>query len=73
MAINTQPRNEIQIFPQCDVCPAQSYYRAQLTSGDLFFCRHHFNKYESKLIDISVEIYENIEQLRRLNKNDYSL
>lgn len=69
MTTALEARNETSIFPQCDVCPAQSYYQAKLPTGELFFCRHHFNKYEEKLIEIASEINENEEQLRRLHKN----
>jgi hypothetical protein len=58
------------VFPLCDLCPQQSHYLAKFSSGELFFCRHHFNKFEDSLIEKSVEIIENEKSLRELIKKN---
>lgn len=48
---------------RCDKCSAQGYYRAELTTGYLIFCRHHFKESEVKLREISLEILDESDRL----------
>jgi hypothetical protein len=34
-----------------------------LKNGDLYFCRHHFAKYENNLMDIALDIYDESDSL----------
>jgi hypothetical protein len=34
---------------RCDSCRSQAYYMVSFESGDLYFCRHHYNKYYPNL------------------------
>lgn len=34
---------------RCDSCPAKAHYRITLSTGKLYFCRHHYNKNEEAL------------------------
>ena len=48
---------------RCDRCIAQAYYMVALKNGDLYFCRHHFAKYEDDLMDIAIDIYDESDSL----------
>ena len=41
----------------CDRCVAKAYFLVSLASGDLYFCGHHFSKYENTLVDLASNIY----------------
>ena len=43
---------------KCDSCSAQALYQAKGTSGDLYFCGHHRNKYSKTLDSWAFEIVE---------------
>lgn len=43
---------------KCDSCSAQSLYLIRGTSGELFFCGHHRNKYSETIDKWSYEIVE---------------
>ena len=34
----------------CDRCVAKAYFLVSLTAGDLYFCGHHFSKYQNTLV-----------------------
>jgi hypothetical protein len=48
------------IGPQdrCDSCQAKAYYLVQFPYGDLFFCNHHFLKYEDALVEKATDIFD---------------
>lgn len=48
----------------CDSCPSQSYYMVVFESGNLFFCRHHFNKNEAVIFDSALDVVDESELLR---------
>lgn len=45
---------------RCDAtgCPAQAWVIAKFTTGELFFCGHHFDKYEIGLIRDAYDIVD---------------
>lgn len=43
---------------KCDSCSAQSLFLARGTSGELYFCGHHRNKYSETLDKWAYEIIE---------------
>lgn len=43
---------------KCDSCSAQSLFLARGTSGELYFCGHHRNKYSKTLDSWAFEIIE---------------
>jgi hypothetical protein len=43
---------------KCDSCSAQALYLTKGTSGDLYFCGHHRNKYSKTLDSWAFEIVE---------------
>jgi hypothetical protein len=45
-------------YDYCDRCVAKAYFLVSLGSGDLYFCGHHFSKYEDALVDLALNIYE---------------
>lgn len=53
------------ISPQdhCDRCVAKAYFMVALKTGDLYFCNHHFSKYESDLVGIALDIYDESDSL----------
>lgn len=48
---------------RCDVCGAQAYIRVELESGDLLFCAHHGNANKEKLQPLTVNWYDQSEEL----------
>lgn len=43
----------------CDRCVAKAYFMVSLNTGDLYFCAHHFSKYESIFLDMDLDVYDN--------------
>jgi hypothetical protein len=43
---------------KCDSCSAQALYLSKGTSGELYFCGHHRNKYSKTLDSWAFEIVE---------------
>lgn len=54
----TEPVKAISPHETCDRCIAKAAYMVKLIPGDLYFCAHHFSKYESALVDIANDIYD---------------
>jgi hypothetical protein len=38
---------------RCDSCSAQAYVRTQHALGDLLWCAHHYNRFQTKLDALS--------------------
>lgn len=57
---------------KCDSCSAQSKYLARGTSGELYFCGHHRNKYSQTLDNWAYEIIEldKVEETPQLEKEE---
>jgi hypothetical protein len=49
---------DITEWIKCDSCSAQALYLTKGTSGDLYFCGHHRNKYSKTLDSWAFEIVE---------------
>lgn len=45
---------------RCDApsCPAQAWVVAKFTTGELYFCGHHFDKYELGLIRDAYDVVD---------------
>lgn len=43
---------------RCDRCIAQAKFLVFLSSGELYFCGHHFHEHESALVDIASDIFD---------------
>lgn len=43
---------------KCDSCSAQALFLARSTSGELYFCGHHRNKYKDTLDSWAYEIVD---------------
>lgn len=41
---------------QCDRCGAQAYVLVVLLNGDLLFCGHHFQQYQTNLEKIALSV-----------------
>lgn len=48
----------------CDSCFSQSYYMVVFDTGNLFFCRHHFNKNEALIFEKAFDIVDESELLK---------
>lgn len=48
---------------RCDRCNSQALVWVNGVAGDLFFCRHHFLKYEDKLREYAFEIIDETHKL----------
>jgi hypothetical protein len=57
---------------KCDSCSAQSLFLARGTSGELYFCGHHRNKYSQTLDKWAYEIieYNKVEETPQLEKEE---
>lgn len=54
---------ELTAADRCDVCGAQAYIRAVLTTGELMFCSHHGNEKKEKLSPLAVSWQDETEKL----------
>jgi len=55
--------NPLRLSDRCDRCAAQAFVRASILSGegqpvDLYFCGHHFKRYEASLRAIAVDVQD---------------
>ena len=57
---------------KCDSCSAQALHLARGTSGELYFCGHHRNKYSETLDKWAYEIIEleRKEEVPNIEKED---
>ena len=51
-------KRELNVSDRCDSCGAQAFVITEFTSGDLFFCGHHFNKFEKKIAKTAINIVD---------------
>jgi hypothetical protein len=49
---------DLTIWIKCDSCSAQSKYLIRGTTGELYFCGHHRNKFSETIDKWSYEIIE---------------
>lgn len=56
---------ELTAADRCDRCGAQARVRAILPSGDLLFCAHHAQQYETQLKTAAVQIIDQRSQLHQ--------
>ena len=59
-------------WTKCDSCSAQALFVARGTSGELYFCGHHRNKYSETLDSWAFEIVElnKIEEVPQIEKEE---
>lgn len=59
---------------RCDTanCGSQAYVRAILSSGDLLFCNHHYNKVEATIESVAQEVLDERWKLYKTVKLDVS-
>mgnify|MGYP006879905164 CR=1 FL=1 len=50
--------NTLIYADRCDSCGAQAYVGLLFETGELLFCAHHFNRFESKLRNTAVKIFD---------------
>lgn len=62
-AVEQEKTDVIRVSDRCDRCPSQALVWVNGVSGDLFFCRHHFLKYEDKLREYAFEIIDETHKL----------
>jgi hypothetical protein len=55
---------------RCDRCGAQAFVLVKMMSGELFFCGHHYAKYESPLNKVAYEVIDDRETIN--NKSESS-
>lgn len=55
----------INVSDRCDRCGGQAFFWVNGVSGDLFFCRHHFLKYEDAIRAYAFEV---IDETYKLNE-----
>ena len=55
------------VSDRCDRCGAQAFVLVRGVTGELMFCSHHFNKFETGLRDFSYEIVDERDRLSDLD------
>lgn len=66
---NESVETEAKVYPElsaldrCDICGAQAYIRAVLSTGELIFCSHHGNEQKEKLSAIAIHWQDETEKL----------
>jgi hypothetical protein len=53
------------ISDRCDRCNAEAYVWVNGLAGDIYFCGHHFAKYESKIRDYAFEVVDDREFINK--------
>lgn len=48
---------------RCDACNAQALVWVNMLAGDLLFCSHHYNKHESALAPLAIEVVDEREKI----------
>lgn len=56
---------KLNLLDRCDKCQAQAFVLVKLANGELYFCGHHFNKYEINLRESSYEIVDEREYINK--------
>jgi ribosomal protein L37E len=64
-----QEEKVLKIADRCDRCGAQAFVLATGVSGDLYFCGHHYNKYE---YSITQWAYKIVNELDTINEKSAS-
>jgi hypothetical protein len=49
---------------RCDSCVSQSYFMVVFSSGNLFFCKHHFDKNEAFIFETALDVVDESELLK---------
>lgn len=62
-AITKEPIKAIGPSDRCDSCNAKAFYMVRFEPGDLFFCRHHFVKFEDALMEKAYDIYDDLDYI----------
>jgi hypothetical protein len=61
--VEQEKTDVIHVSDRCDRCPSQAFVWVNGVAGDLYFCRHHFIKYETKLREYAFEIIDETHKL----------
>ena len=62
-SMETEVQEEVRVLTRsdrCDApkCPAQAWVFAKFVTGELYFCAHHFDKYEVSIIRDAYDIVD---------------
>ena len=60
---------KLLVSDRCDKCYAQAFVSVKLANGQLYFCGHHFNKYELNLRESSYEIIDEREYINKKSES----
>lgn len=52
------PMRVLRTADRCDRCRAEAFTRATVSGVDLYFCGHHFAKYETRLREVTDAILD---------------
>lgn len=63
MTIVEEKKQTLTKSDRCDKCGSRAWVVVKGLSGELYFCSHHFNEHENKLIEWSYEIIDEREFL----------
>ena len=70
MSVMTEEKTDVlKVTDRCDRCSSQAFVWVNGVSGDLLFCRHHFLKYEDKLMEYAFEI---VDETHKINERSES-
>jgi hypothetical protein len=53
----------LRVEDRCDKCQAQALYLCKGVSGELMFCRHHFNENQESLTKWAYEIVDESQKI----------
>ena len=60
----------LKVSDRCDSCGSQAFVWVNGVSGDLYFCGHHFAKFEDGLKKYAFEIVDERNKLVRVPSKD---
>ena len=56
--VELDPGFQLTGLDRCDLCGAQAYVRATVSTGDLLFCAHHAAQFKDKLSTTALEWHD---------------
>ena len=66
-----QEEKVLKIADRCDRCGAQAFILATGVSGDLYFCGHHYHKYEYAITQWAYKIVNELDTINEKSASSH--
>jgi|AntAceMinimDraft_5_1070358.scaffolds.fasta_scaffold262380_2 hypothetical protein len=65
LSASTETTEWYTLNERCDACNSQSYFMVSFDYGNLFFCKHHFDRHEDTIFELALDVVDESELLFR--------